>query len=140
MGERFYHGVSFWMLTFAIALWGVTTDRTPVEPSYIIMALMAATIWTFAFGWGSVSAATEPLSTRDKCVVCTITASLLIAAIAATLAGWPANAFFRDAPIVVLPMSAGIGLSYMFGATLRRHLPDTKPAAAESRERWTVQQ
>jgi|HubBroStandDraft_5_1064220.scaffolds.fasta_scaffold706752_1 hypothetical protein len=140
MGEKLYQGISFWMMTFAIALWGVTTDRTPIEPSHIIMALMAASIWTFAFGWGSISAATEPLSTLDKYVVCTITTSLLIAAIAATLAGWPANAFFRDAPIVVLPMSVGVGLSYMFGATLRRHLPDAKPADAKSPESWTLQQ
>ena len=140
MGDKLYQGISFWMMTFAIALWGVTTDRTPVEPSNIIMALMAASIWTFAFGWGSLSAATEALSTLDKCIVCTISASLLITAIAATLAGWPANAFFRDAPIVVLPMSVGIGLSYMFGATLRRHLPDAKSDAAESRESWTLQQ
>jgi hypothetical protein len=139
MGEKLYQGISFWMMTFAIALWGVTTDRTPVEPSHIIMALMAATIWTFAFGWGSLSAATEVLSTLDKCVVCTISTSLLLAAIAATLAGWPANTFLRDAPIVVLPMSVGIGLSYMFGATLRRHLPEAKPDTAQSRESWTLE-
>ena len=122
MSERLYQGISFWMLTFAIAVWGVTSDRTAIEPSHIFLALMAASICTFAFAWGSLSAATEPLSTLDKCVVCTITISLLIAAIAATLAGWPANEFFRQAPIIVLPMSVGIGLAYMFGATLRRHL------------------
>jgi hypothetical protein len=140
MSDKLYQGLSFWMMTFAIALWGVTTDRTSVEPSHIIMALMAASIWTFAFGWGSISAATEPLSRLDKCVVCTITTSLLVTAIAATLAGWPSNAFFRDAPIVVLPMSVGIGLSYMFGATLRRHLPDARPAATASQESWTIPQ
>jgi len=139
MSEKLYQGISFWMLTFAIALWGVTADRTAIEPSHMFMALMAATIWTFAFGWGSVSAATEPLSTLDKCVVCTITTSMLTAAIVATLMGWPSNAFFRDAPIVVLPMSVGIGLSYMFGATLRRHLPDSRRATSEPEENWTLQ-
>jgi len=128
MSERLYQGITFWMMTFAITLWGVTSDRTAIEPSHMIMALMAATIWTFAFAWGSVSAVTEPLSTADRVVVCTIGIVLLTGAILATLVGWPSNAFFRDAPIVVLPMSAGIGLAYMFGATIRRHLPDPKPA------------
>jgi hypothetical protein len=131
MSEKLYQGVSFWMMTFAITLWGVTTDRTAIEPSHIMMAVMAASIWTFAFAWASVSAATEPLSTLDQIVVCTITASLLTIAVVAALMGWPPNEFFRDAPIIVLPMSVGIGLSYMLGATLRRHLPDVKPAAPE---------
>ena len=129
MGEKLYQGVSFWMLTFAIALWGVTSDRTAIEPSHIFLALMAASICTFAFVWGSLSAATEPLSLLDKCVVCTITISLLGAAVVAALTGWPTNEFFRDAPIIALPMSVGIGLAYMFGATLRRHLPEPKPSS-----------
>jgi len=136
MGEKLYQGISFWMLTFAITLWGVTSDRTAIEPSHIILAIMAASIWTFAFGWGSVSAATEALSILDKIVICTVTTSLLTIAIVAALMGWPANPFFRDAPIIVLPMSVGIGLSYMFGTTLRRLLPEAKPAAAQ--ETWTL--
>lgn len=126
MSEKLYQGITFWMMTFAIALWGVTTDRTAIEASHIIMALMAASIWTFAFAWGSISAATQPLSNAEKCVVCAIGIALLVGAIVATLMGWPSNAFFRDAPIIVLPMSLGIGLAYMFGATIRRHLPDSK--------------
>ena len=138
MSEKVYQGVSFWMLTFAIALWGVTSDRTAIEPSHIFLALMAASICTFAFAWGSLSAATEPLSTLDKCVICTITISLLAAAIAATLAGWPSNEFFRQAPIIVLPMSVGIGLAYMFGATIRRQLPEAKPAIAAPEDSFPV--
>jgi hypothetical protein len=130
MSEKVYQGISFWMLTFAIALWGVTSDRVAIEPSHIFLALMAASICTFAFAWGSLSAATEPLSMLDKCVICSVTISLLSAAVAATLAGWPPSEFFRDAPIIVLPMSVGIGLAYMFGATIRRSLPETKPAIA----------
>jgi len=129
MSEKLYQGVSFWMMTFAITLWGVTTDRTAIEPSHIVLALLAASIWTFAFAWASISAATEPLTTFDKIVVCSITASLLSVAVVAALIGWPANEFFRDAPIIVLPMSVGIGLSYMLGATLRRHLPDATGSA-----------
>jgi len=125
MSEKLYQVISFWMMTFAITLWGVTTDRTLIEPSHIIMALMAASIWTFAFAWASVSAATEPPSTLDKFVICTIGMSLLTVAIVAALMGWPSNEFFRDAPILVLPMSVGIGLSYLLGATIRRHLPGT---------------
>jgi len=125
MSEKLYQVISFWMMTFAITLWGVTTDRTLIEPSHIIMALMAASIWTFAFAWASVSAATEPPSTLDKFVICTIGMSLLTIAIVAALMGWPSNEFFRDAPILVLPMSVGIGLSYLLGATIRRHLPGT---------------
>ena len=53
--------------------------------------------------------------------------------------GWPANEFFRDAPIIVLPMSVGIGLSYMLGATLRRHLPDSRPTAGATEDHLTVQ-
>jgi hypothetical protein len=138
MSEKLYQGISFWMLTFAIGLWGVTIDRTTIGPSHIIMATVAATIWTFAFGWGSISAATEPLSTLDKIVVCTIGFALLAGAVVATLMGWPSNAFFRDAPIVVLPMSVGIGLSYMFGATLRRNLPETKGAVPTPEQSYTL--
>jgi hypothetical protein len=132
MSEKLYQGVSFWMMTFAIAVWGVTTDRTAIEPSHIMMALMAASIWTFAFAWASISAATEPPTTLDKFVICIIGVSLLTIAIVAALMGWPANEFFRDAPIVVLPMSVGIGLSYMLGATIRRQLPDpNKPSPVQ---------
>lgn len=138
MSEKFYQGISFWMMTFAIALWGVTCDRTAIEPSHIIMAFLAASIWTFAFGWGSISAATEPLSTLDKCVISTIGIALLTGAIIATLVGWPSNAFFRDAPIIVLPMSVGIGLAYMFGATIRRHLPDEKRVTQQVEGTWTL--
>ncbi len=138
MSEKLYQGISFWMLTFAIALWAVTSDRIAIEPSHIILAVMAASIWTFAFAWGSLSAATEPLSTIDKCVVCTITISLLTAAVVATLIGWPSNEFFRDAPIIVLPMSVGIGLAYMFGATIRRHIPEPKPAVAAPEDSYPL--
>lgn len=132
MSEKLYQGTTFWLMTFAIALWGVTTDRTAIEPSHIIMALLAASIWTFAFGWGSLSAATEALSARDKFVICAIGIALLAGAIVATLLGWPANEFFRDAPIVVLPISVGIGLAYMFGATIRRHSPESKRVAPQA--------
>ena len=138
MSEKLYQGITFWLMTFAIALWGVTTDRTAIEPSHIIMALLAASIWTFAFAWGSISAATEPLSTLDKCVICAIGIALLTGAVVATLLGWPSNAFFRDAPIIVLPMSVGIGLAYMFGATIRRHLPDTKRVEPQVEGTWTL--
>jgi hypothetical protein len=138
MSEKLYQGISFWMMTFAIALWGVTCDRTTIEPSHIIMAFLAASIWTFAFTWGSISAATEPLSTLDKFVINTIGGALLAGAVVATLIGWPENTFFRDAPIIVLPMSVGIGLAYMFGATIRRHLPDEKRVAPQVEENWTL--
>ena len=139
MNEKLYQVVSFWMMTFAITLWGVTSDRTVIEPSHIVMALMAASIWTFAFAWASISAATEAPSTLDKFVICIIGMSLLIIAVAAAMMGWPPNDFFRDAPIIVLPMSVGIGLSYMLGATIRRHLPDPKPTATVSGDPPTVQ-
>jgi len=138
MSEKLYQGITFWLMTFAIALWGVTTDRTAIEPSHIIMALLAASIWTFAFAWGSISAATQPLSTLDQCVICAIGIALLTGAIVATLLGWPSNAFFRDAPIIVLPMSVGIGLAYMFGATIRRHLPEPKRVAPQVEGTWTL--
>jgi hypothetical protein len=131
MSDKLYQGISFWMMTFAIALWGITIDRTVIEPSHIIMATLAASIWTFAFAWGSMSAATESLSNPDKCIISAIGVVLLTGAVVATLLGWPRSVFFRDAPIIVIPMSVGIGLAYMFGTPIRRHLPEAKRVAAQ---------
>jgi hypothetical protein len=122
MSENVYQCISFWIMTFAIALWGLTCERPTIEPSYVVMALLAASIWTLAFGWGTSSAATEAPSPRDKFLICIISVSLLAIAIASGLLGWASDMFLRDMPIIVLPMSVGIGIAYMFGATIRRNV------------------